>query len=427
MYIGIDDTDSLENYCTTYIGTILMEELQKNYVLDIPKLIRMNPMVKYKTRGNGGISLHIVEKNNELSDSDINIIKKTVVKTVEKFSDFKCDNTNPGIVFLSEESYSKNEKKLENYYKSVLYDILSVDYTEKLLNEINAEFIKYKNGYGIIGALGAISSKPPFTYELLTYREESVWGTKREIDDFSVVNMNEKTFPYTFNNLDGKKPIITPHTPCPVLYGIRGISKTVLNNAKNIIKSERILKSQIFVTNQGTDAHLRFMKIKDMYPDTGVISYGQVVQKPIEITGGHVLFKIKDDTGEINCISYEPTKEFRNIIRKLDIGDLVGVYGTVRKNPFEINIEKLKIVSLKKQYDKNKKCECGGTLKSKGLKSGYKCNLCSRKIDYDKISTFEIKRDIFEGFYEVIPSARRHLSKPVQLYDFDLQVIDKYD
>uniref|UniRef100_A9A6A8 tRNA(Ile2) 2-agmatinylcytidine synthetase TiaS n=1 Tax=Methanococcus maripaludis (strain C6 / ATCC BAA-1332) TaxID=444158 RepID=A9A6A8_METM6 len=424
MYIGIDDTDSRENYCTTYVGTILQEELEKNYKMDTPKLIRMNPMVKYKTRGNGGVSLRIIEDEKKLSESEIESIKKLVIKTVEKFSDFDCENTNPGIVFLSEENYQKNKKTLLKYYTSVLYDILKVEDSEKVLNEIGAEYIKYKKGHGIIGALGSIASKPPFTYELLSYRKSGKWGTEREIDVDSIIKMDLETFPFTFNNIDGKKSIITPHTPCPVLYGIRGISRGILEKAKNIVKSDEVDKCQIFITNQGTDVHLRFSKIKDIYPDTGVISYGKITENPKEIAGGHVLFRIKDSTGEIDCITYEPTKEFRNIVRKLISGDLVGVYGTVREEPFEINIEKLKIVTLQKIYEKNKICVCGGTLKAKGLKSGYKCNICGKKLNYDEIVLNEVKRDIKEGFYEVPPSARRHLSKPIVLYDFNLENIN---
>ncbi|MBA2858480.1 tRNA(Ile2)-agmatinylcytidine synthase [Methanococcus maripaludis] len=423
MYIGIDDTDSRDHYCTTYVGTILQEELQKTYLMDTPKLIRMNPMVKYKTRGNGGVCLRIIEDEKRLNESEIESIKKLVIETVEKFSDFDCENTNPGIVFLSEENYQKNQKTLLNYYNSVLYDILKVEYSEKILNEIGAEYIKYKKGHGIIGALGAIASKPPFTYELLAYRKSEKWGTERKIDSDSIIKMDTDTFPFTFNNIDGKKSIITPHTPCPVLYGIRGISREILEKAKNTVKSDEIDKCQLYITNQGTDVHLRFSKIKDIYPDTGVISYGKIVENPKEITGGHVLFKMKDDTCEIDCIAYEPTKEFRNIVRKLNCGDLVGVYGTVREDPFEINIEKLKIVTLQKIYEKNKFCECGGTLKAKGLKSGYKCNICGKRVNYDQIKLNEVKRDIKEGFYEVPPSARRHLSKPLVLYDFDLENI----
>ena len=110
---------------------------------------------------------------------------------------------------------------------------------------------------------------------------------------------------------------------------------------------EEINKYMIFKTNQGTDVHLRYMKIKDIYPNTGVIVYGIVVNNPKDIAGGIVVFEIDDGTGKINCVAYEPTKDFRNLIRKLRKGDIVGVYGTVREEPFGINIEKLKISNSK--------------------------------------------------------------------------------
>ena len=417
MFIGIDDTDSRDKYCTTYIGTLLMEELEKKYKMDIPKLIRMNPMVKYKTRGNGGVSLMVLSKNDgaPLSYGDIKYIKEIVIKMVEKYSDFKCENTNPGIVFLSEENYNKNKEILDNYYKKVLNDIVDINYTKEILDNIGGEYIIYKKGLGIIGALGSIASNPPFTYELLAYRKKEKWGTKRTIDSNSVVEMDKKTIPYTYNNVDGNKQIIAPNTKCPVLYGIRGTKKETLLEAMNEVNSEEIDKYRIYLTNQGTDVHLRNFKIKDIYANTGVIVYGEVSSNPKNIKN-IVLFEIKDNTGKIKCIAYEPTKSFRNIIRALKIGDLVAIYGTVRDSPFEINIEKIKIIKLAKQYIKDKKCECGGTLKSKGKGSGYKCNKCKKTIPYNDIKLIEIKREIIEGFYEVPVSARRHLSKPLILF-----------
>ncbi|AEF96034.1 tRNA(Ile)(2)-agmatinylcytidine synthase [Methanotorris igneus] len=418
MFIGIDDTDSPNKYCTTYIATLLVEKFKEmGYNVEMPKLIRMNPTVKYKTRGNGGVSIRIIE-DKKLSDNEKREIKDIVIEYVENYADFEYETTNPGIVFLDEENYAKNKDLLNSYYKKVLYDIVSIDYVESILKKINAEYIKYKKGYGIIGALGAISSNPPYTYELLAYRKRENWGKERFVDEKSVFEMDEKTFPFTFNNVDYDegKSIIAPHTKCPVLYGIRGIDKDILIEAMKMIKSEEIDRYMIFKTNQGTDVHLRYMKIKDIYPNTGVIVYGKVVKEPKNLPGGHVVFRVSDGTGEIDCIAYEPTKKFRNIVRKLIVGDLVGVYGTVREKPFEINIEKLKIIKLAKKYTKDKKCECGGTLKAKGKKGGYKCRKCGKVIKYDEIKLIEVERDITEGFYEVPPSARRHLSKPILLF-----------
>ncbi|WP_456420020.1 TiaS agmantine-binding domain-containing protein [Methanocaldococcus infernus] len=417
MFIGIDDTDSRKKFCTTYLATLIYEELKKSYTLNIPKLIRLNPMVKYKTRGNGGVCIEILD---DLEKRDKEEVREITIKFVEKYSDLSSDQTNPGIVFLDGEKFKENREILRNYYKEALFNILSLEYAEKVIKRVGGEFIKFKKGLGIIGALGAISSEPPYTYELLAYRKKENWGKRREIDEGSVIEMDRKTFPYTFDNYDyeNEKVLITPNTPCPVLFGIRGIDIKTLIDAYFMVKGEKAERFMIFKTNHGTDVHLRVMKIRDIYPNTGVIVYGKISEKPRDIEGGHVIFKLSDDTGNIDCIAYEPTKGFREIIRKLIPGDFVAVYGTVREEPLTINIEKIKILKLEKIYRLNKRCpHCGGTLKAKGKKVGYKCKRCKKVIKYEEIEKEEIKRDLKIGFYEVPGVARRHLSKPIQLID----------
>ena len=60
--------------------------------------------------------------------------------------------------------------------------------------------------------------------ELLSYRKKPKFGKERKISTNSVKNMQEKTFPNTFNSFDTKKGrvLITPHGPDPVFYGVRG-------------------------------------------------------------------------------------------------------------------------------------------------------------------------------------------------------------
>ena len=59
MHIGLDDTDSTKGGCTTYLAALLIEELEKLHVefTDYPSLIRLNPNVPWKTRGNGALCL----------------------------------------------------------------------------------------------------------------------------------------------------------------------------------------------------------------------------------------------------------------------------------------------------------------------------------------------------------------------------------
>ncbi|MDH5495599.1 MAG: DNA-binding protein, partial [Candidatus Bathyarchaeota archaeon] len=59
LHIGFDDTDSPRGGCTTYIAALLVEKLQKLGATfnDYPNLIRLNPNVPWKTRGNGALCL----------------------------------------------------------------------------------------------------------------------------------------------------------------------------------------------------------------------------------------------------------------------------------------------------------------------------------------------------------------------------------
>ncbi|GAG46631.1 unnamed protein product, partial [marine sediment metagenome] len=108
---------------------------------------------------------------------------------------------------------------------------------------------------------------------------------------------------------------------------------------------------------------------------------GSLVQSPHTIKGGHVIFTIGNNiaTDKVDCAAYEPTKEFRRIVRELCIGDVVEVYGGVREKPLTVNIEKINVKYLTKQVEKveNPVCpSCGKHMKSKGANQGYKCKIC---------------------------------------------------
>src|SRR5512136_1785409 len=94
LHIGLDDTDSTRKGCTTYIAALLVEELEKlgARFIDYPNLIRLNPNVPWKTRGNGALCLRIsYDKNMEER------VKNTTLDVVEKHSDLECEHTDPGI------------------------------------------------------------------------------------------------------------------------------------------------------------------------------------------------------------------------------------------------------------------------------------------------------------------------------------------
>ena len=56
LHIGIDDTDSVKGGCTTWLATEIIKELSDFDLIGSPRLVRLNPNVPWKTRGNGAVS-----------------------------------------------------------------------------------------------------------------------------------------------------------------------------------------------------------------------------------------------------------------------------------------------------------------------------------------------------------------------------------
>jgi tRNA(Ile2)-agmatinylcytidine synthase len=430
MYIGIDDTDSRKGMCTTYLSLELIKAFEELDVIGYPRLVRLNPNIPWKTRGNGAICLRfgkgygkrfliakIGEKKYYAYEKGKNVefgeeAKERVQKIVEAYAQFEDKNTNPAFVIT-------NNKFNQKLYWRAVRQVVDLDEIKSLIECNHSLYGTYKNGRGLIGATAAISWRPrDRTYEIIAYREKNRWGTEREINDKSVISM-DRSFPSTFNNYDyiNKSVVITPNSPCPVLFGIRGDKVIALPKAMGMIRSEKKLGWTMFLTNQGSDEHLQEKRISKVEPYQSVIIQGKVISKPRTIIGGHVVFSISDGKS-IDCTAYEPSKQFRNVIRQLTNGDMVTVYGSVRKEPLTINIEKIRIDELVEIYQKvsNPVCKvCGKRMKSSG-REGYKCKRCGTKAEKKDAIFKSIKRKITKRFYEPPVIARRHLSKPLKRF-----------
>jgi len=416
IYVGMDDTDSVSGMCTTYICCVIMDRLKAcGFRVDgPPRLIRLNPFAPHKTRGNGAVSFKLVLK----SKKEVKTAKNIILKMVEELAVMKDPKTNPGLVFYEGEI----TPELQDYAWRTIRTIVTQEEAEELSKKVGAEIFKFKKGRGIIGSLAAIGCPlTDATYELLAYRDPANYGTSRRVDPESVLEMDRKTYPTTFDNIDDGYMAITPHTPCPVLYGIRGETRAAVEEAHKLVKvSEPVESFRVFLTNQHTDMHLQKVDaISQMNQFQCYIVRGTVKSPPVIIEGGHVIFTLKDESGEVECAAYEPTKGFRDVVRHLAPGDQLVVYGGIG-NKGTLNVEKIKITDLSTLYEyMNPICKCGKRMKSAGKNKGYKCPQCGSKIRGDSLEDEEIKerreveRKIKKGLYEVPPSARRHLSKPL--------------
>jgi len=425
MHIGLDDTDSPRKGCTTYVAALLVEKLQKlgaNFI-DYPSLIRLNPNVPWKTRGNGALCIRIQYNENVEEE-----IKETVTSTVEEHADLDYKGTDPGIVFFKR---ARIPKEVKTFAKNTITGIVSLKDALTLLKRSKAEAVGFKKCRGIIGGLAAVGEtlQGDHTYEILAYRAPENYGLKRKVDEASVIKMDRATAPYTFNNVDLEKDrvLITPRGPDPILFGIRGETPEIVKKAFEMVKPlEPVERWVIFRTNQGTDAHLkRVERLSQIKPYNPVVARGTVAANPKIIPRRHVIFPIKDERAWVDCAAYEPTGALRSIARKLIVGDYVEVYGGVRapsqNHPLTINLEKIRLLKpAPKIVYRNPVCpKCGKRLKSMGKDKGFRCERCGlRCTNLGKVEV-KVKREVKKGFYITSPRSQRHLTKPFRRYGME--------
>jgi tRNA(Ile2)-agmatinylcytidine synthase len=417
FHLGIDDTDSPRGGCTTYTMSLLSENLKRAGLEfeSYPCLVRLNPNVPWKTRGNAAMSLHLNIPENRIGE-----VKEAAIKTVEENSDISQPNTDPAIVFLE----GPVPISLREFYSRALTDVLTVEEAKTQAKEAGVDSCLIKGNRGLIGALAAVGAdldRDDHTFEIIAYRIEENRGTKRKVDPESVREMNSRMADSTFNNLDPEtgRILVAPHGPDPVLFGIRGEDPSLLTEAFKIVRpNEPIERATMFKTNQGTDAHLlRQRTVKELQRDQAGNITGEVMTRPASRLGGHVFFRLADDSGEVDCAAYEPTGQFRSEVLSLVPGDRIRAFGGVRSSPLRaltLNLEKFEVVHLVNSIElRNRPCEkCGGTLESMGRAQGGRCRKCGHKVSGPLKNNVRRRRQLQLGLYMPPPRVLRHLTKP---------------
>jgi tRNA(Ile2)-agmatinylcytidine synthase len=413
LHIGFDDTDSRKGMCTTFLAYKIVEYLKKERVkfLDYPYLIRFNPNVPWKTRGNGAVALKIQTNKPQL-------IKKNIVRYIKKYSAVK-DGANPGLVFYEHKDIPENFSK---FGKMALYRLVSRNEAKRFVQDNELETYHIGNGQGLIGAIGAIGYDfRDHTFELISYRDKVNLRKKREIFKDSVEKMQKLTFPRTFNSFDESKNriLIAPHGPDPVFFGVRGEDPdTVIKSASLVKSKEKFCGYMVFRSNQGTGDHLQNeIDIKNLKPFSSGYVVGKITKKPYTALGGHVFFSISKNDVIIKCAVYKPTR-LTTIVEKLMEGDLVKIGGGIRKSSKKhervLNVEFLEILGLQKHIVMmNPLCiKCKKRMKSKGKNQGYQCSRCGN-TNLTQVKQ-EVPRQIQKQLYLPVPSAHRHLTRPLQ-------------
>ena len=430
MFVAADDTDSMRGNCTTFLATEIIRDLIFNEGLDLigyPRLVRLNPAIPWKTRGNGslvmcfgkgigekkligqidGKDIFVFEEKTDW-EPDRNMILERIKPLVERFHD--PVDSDPGII-ISE------IRPDHTFYINGVTRVIKRSSIEEEIERIGALKYEIGCGRGIIGCICGMAWIPKDkTYELLAYRPQERWGTERIFDGESVSKADAE-LSTTFNSYEYRtgKIAIFPGTPCPVLYGFRGDVPDDLIRGHGMIKTEPQDRWIIFETNQGTDDHIIREHTSESFIPNSSYSITGIVERVERIRGGHTFMTLNTVYGNLTCAAYEPSGEFRYVLDWLSRGDEVEVLGELRENPRTLNIEKIHVLRTVEEYRKvsNPICEvCGRAMTSVGKGKGYRCKKCGTKSDSPVLE--KVERWVVPGWYEPPVSARRHLSKPLK-------------
>jgi tRNA(Ile2)-agmatinylcytidine synthase len=423
--IGIDDTDSRERgMCTTYVATRLAESLVAAGVsVERTLLVRLHPAIEHKTRGNAALAVHC--------DAD----PGTALDAVEGVIDLAAtedDRTNPGAVVAGVAPDGVPERVVA-FAERAVRERCSPAGARRLCEQAGFGRVTRGNGRGVVGALAAAGAWRAFdswTYECLSYRERERWGTDRQVDYDSVFRAAEAAYPEVFDTVDRVEDtaVCVPRTPGPVLHGIRGETPGAVQAVADRIESEPVARRRVFVTNQGTDAHLRPGMLSTV-EDGGCYRVDATVRSAPETReGGHVFLGLGTEPGDpgdsgassagayLGAAAFEPTKRFRDRVRALRPGDRVTACGEVSSGT--LKLEKFAVRELVRTELVTPTCpDCGRSMSSAGRNAGYRCRDCKTAAE-EKIER-PVERDLEPGWYEVPPCARRHIAKPLVRGRFD--------
>ncbi len=383
MLLAFDDTDGPGGGCTTWLVGELIETLGPEALSGPPRLVRLDPLVPWKTRGNAAVVLPLTEA---LDPEAVLELATPVITRHARVAEGK----GAGIVCF------ERPPDPSWYWRGVREELTR----EEVDHALQAESYRtLGTGRGLIGALCAAAWRPgeQATWEHIAYRAPARWGTPREVpaEDLEAV---EQRYPETFDCVDplSGHTAMVPRTPCPVLYGLRATRPERLEQACQGIGGEPVDRATLFRTNQASDDHI----------DPDRLEPVRASAKPEAMRGGHVRLPAVTPSGaEVTCMAFEPTGRLRHAVLTIRPGDQLLPIGSWRGD--QVNLEKL--LHLPSGSTVPDTCPgCGVARSSAGRRAGRRCPRCGSRAP-------AAREQAAPRWAEADVSARRHLARPLDL------------
>jgi tRNA(Ile2)-agmatinylcytidine synthase len=96
--------------------------------MELPVLVRLNPTIPYKTRGNACVGINI-----ETSCPDK--VMEHVISRVSTMAALDCDMTNPGVVFVQDDEYESVRDTLGTFFQRAVREVLSIEEAKSIIEK----------------------------------------------------------------------------------------------------------------------------------------------------------------------------------------------------------------------------------------------------------------------------------------------------
>jgi len=430
IWVGIDDTDSPRGGCTTWVLTELLALARDDGVdlLGEPRLVRLNPNIPWKTRGNAALAARFGRGRGRRRR-----VGEVAGRPIWSFSEGDPLPTGRERAFLEQawERLLAGSRRGEPgtdpalvavrhplpgqlYYRTVR-EVVPVEETRRYLESVGAFVRAEGDGRGLVGASAAIAwPGRRATWELIAYRPVEREGDQRRVDAESVRRTaRQHSALFLCHDPRTRRLLVTPHTPCPILFGLRGTDPASPMRARTEVVSEPVDRWVLFRTNQGTGDHLVRRLASELEAFGSGRVTGQVVEPPRALKGGHIRLRIEDREGNaLETIAFEPTKTLPRVVQSLAPGDRVTVWGSRDSGPV-MKLEGLHVLSLAPRWTVRAPppCPaCGRPTRSLGAVRGFRCPRCRLRLPPERARRSRSPTWLRPGDYHPTPSARRHLA-----------------
>lgn len=430
IWVGIDDTDSPRGGCTTWSLTELISEARDQGIdlIGEPRLVRLNPNIPWKTRGNAALAARFGRgrgarrKVGEIDGRPVWSYARGVrlpAERARRWVDRAWDRLLRG-ARIGEPGTDPALVAVDVPLPPVLYwnavrEVVEAASVRAVLERRGAVVRTAGSERGIVGAAAAIAWRGAHpTWELIAYRTPGNERRPRDVDAASVRSVQAR-FPDLFlcDDPRTRRLLVAPHTPCPILYGLRGTRPEAPLAARRWVRSEPVDRWLLFRTNQGSGDHLVRRGAADIAEFRAARVAGTVASAPETLAGGHVRFSLADATGaSLTCLAFEPTKTLPRVARSLRPGDRILVWGSRAVAP-ALRVEGIELVALQVRSGRPRppRCPtCHRATDSLGRQRGYRCPTCRRRWPPESATVSEMVPAFPKGVYHPTPSARRHLA-----------------